>query len=111
MSKTDLSYFCKARFVVNIIALMAYRAGLFEIPGKNRHDLASTLSTKEINIAISNLSFSESKLIYNKGVQDLLLIVHPNSQRSSSIVYTTLYKRIKNYDKASLTKLGSFISK
>jgi hypothetical protein len=112
ISANDLTYFSKARFVVNVIATMAFKAGLFMVEGQDKNNDTFILSSKQINFAISNLSFAESRTVYNEGFDEVILRVHPNSQRNASICFTTLYKRIKMYDKTHQdTKLGDHIKK
>ena len=112
----DVTYFTKARCVVGVIAAMAFKAGNFTITG---YDVATyPLIRKQLDRALSVKPIIELNSVFKCGYEHLLRILEkcytlnevyeeehrPDAHGSLSraliqISYSTLYKRIKKYEK------------
>lgn len=109
-NRNDATYLSKVRIIAHIIAMLAFKANKFIIPGINSND-AIAVPSKKIDNALIRKSVAEMQEIFKTGYEILLTLVHPDNPRSVQVSYSTLHKRIGEYDKIETTdiKLSSLV--
>ena len=108
----QVSYFTKARCVVGVIGVVAFKANKFLIPGSSIEG-SPVILRKDIDRALAGKAYGEMNAIFQCGLEQLLKRIVDNSGHGDDTAdspsafsrlaiqmsYATLYKRLKKYDK------------
>ena len=101
-NNNSVSYFSKARTVLNVIAILAYRNGKFEIAHRDLETVIAArtrIKRKEIDRALSEKEYACLNGIFQCGYDALLTLVYDDpGDRVAQISYSTLYKKVLSYD-------------